>query len=262
MGQLSFSNVSEVAEVRLLDFLNRAFSVRDILNLRLIKDSGPGTKDYGIGRTVAARIVSRKRILPRRRFTSLTQLNGIQGFGQDKLDDLVNTFSISTAERFKRNLFEQQILFENWEVRYHTVSFDTEEAFRDATKDDASIQKIVKDNIGDLANEGTGPQRIAEIKDQIGNAYFQTYQEGFLGSYEFALWFFKFDQDNWFSFERIREPLEAYLTEVDSRGYDAIQFYKGVNTGLLMSGITVIDLPVVIMEAERSITFWGAALFD
>ncbi|MEL6628445.1 MAG: hypothetical protein AAFS00_05425 [Bacteroidota bacterium] len=260
MGQLSFSNVSEAASARLLDFLNRAYAVKDILNLRLVKDNEPGTKDYGIGRTVASRILSRKRTLPRRRFMELSHLNGIQGFGQDKFDDLVATFSISSAERFKRNLFEQEILFENWEVRYHSVVFDTDAAFREATKDNLSICQVVHDHIEAIADDN--PDNIIKVKDQIANAYFQTYQEGFLGSYEFALWFFKFDQDNWFSYERIREPLEAYLSEVDSHGYDAIQFYKGVENYLLLNGITVTDLPVVIMESERSITFWTAALFD
>ncbi|MEL6131988.1 MAG: hypothetical protein AAFR59_01350 [Bacteroidota bacterium] len=260
MGQLSFSNVSEAASARLLDFLNRAYSAKDILNLRLIKEGEEGTTDYGIGRTVAGRLISRKRGLPGRRYTDLSQLNGVQGFGQDKFDDLVSTFSISSAERFKRNLFEQQILFENWEVRYHSVVFDTEAAFRDATKDALSICKVVQDNIHEIADDN--PDHLIKVKDQIAHAYFQTYQEGFLGSYEFALWFFKFDQDNWFSFERIREPLEAYLSEVDSNAYDAIQFYKGVENYLLLNGITVTDLPVVIMEAERSITFWTAALFD
>ncbi len=85
MSKLDYSQVTESTERKLLDFLNRAWRVQDILSLRLVKDAEEG-RDYGIGPTLARRILEKRRELPARRFRSIMELDDIPGLGQEKLD--------------------------------------------------------------------------------------------------------------------------------------------------------------------------------
>ncbi len=83
---------------------------------------------------------------------------------------------------------------------------------------------------------------------------------GFIASYQFAVVFLKFDEDNWFSYDSVREKTYTYL---DS-GNKKFRLYKGFyHTGVLSGdGISMIDLPVVIDEKEQTITIWSAELYD
>lgn len=79
MAQLDFSGIDELVERQLLAFLNQANTAKDILQLSLVNQAEQEGKNYGIGPTVASRIISKKRAIPGRRFKELSYL--IEGKG-------------------------------------------------------------------------------------------------------------------------------------------------------------------------------------
>ena len=261
MGQLSFSHISPQTGARILRFLNQIFRPQDLLNKLLVKPEEGETKDYGIGPVVASRIIKRRKELPGWRFTELTQLNGIKGLGQDKLDDLVDTFNLSSAEHLLYVIESEQILYENFPFSFHAITFDDEASFEAHTKDEASLRKTVIDNIEFLASKDPlDPKDLAAAKDQIGNAYIEKIYTAYLAGYAWAVWFYGFDADNWFAFDTMRLPLSDYL---DESGEDpALYLFKGFNNGLIVQGISVLDLPVVVNPNELTVYLWTAELFD
>ncbi len=259
MGKLSFDHISPQVERLILDFLNSAFRPTDILNMPLIKSQGGSSRDYGIGPSVAKRIIDKKRTLARRRYTSLEQLEDIPGFGQEKLDDLVDTFSISSAERFQRYLRDNFILLDNFPTYYHQITLESDEAFFQVMRDEELLRQLVIDNVHHLADERATEENVQLAKEQLQTAYQDRYETSFVGSYAFALWFFGFDQDNWFSFETMREPIESYLGQSSE---SIFVLFKGFPSHYLLSGITEDDLPVVLNREELSIYLWNAELFD
>ncbi|MEL6253725.1 MAG: hypothetical protein AAFR87_17080 [Bacteroidota bacterium] len=260
MGQLDFSNVSEQAASRILRFLNQAFRPQDIINKPLIKEEGE-TKDYGIGPVVAGRIIRQRKTLPGWRFTELSQLNGIKGFGQDKFEDLLDTFSISSAEHLQYVIQSTPILFENFPFTFHAITFESDKEFKDETKDDTKLRNLVAANIEHLATrEKISEGDIQKAKDQIGSAYIEKLYTPFLGAYAWAVWFYGFDADNWFGFDQMRIPLEAYLSESDTD--PVLHLFKGFDNGLIVRGISVLDLPVVVNPVEKTVYLWTAELFD
>ncbi len=264
MGQLNFSNINPSVERRILAFLNRAFSPTDITNLQLVKTEEADKEDYGIGETVAQRIITHKRQYPRFRFSELTQLNGIQGFGQDKFDDLANTLAISSAERFRKSLFSTQVLLENWEVKIVPIVLDSEEEFMACSEDDRKLRPLIAEYFPKLADDSVSQENIDTAKGQIKSSFIDGFENPHIGSFAFALWWYLFDQDNWFSFERIRQVIEPFLSEsANYRGGPVVSFIRGFENRLIYSrGITVTGLPIVFNSKELSIYLIGAQLFD
>ena len=89
---------------RILNFLNEATTSADIAGTEPqegpvhdnpLKGYGDQIKDYDIGLKVAQRILNKQASLGASGFTDLSQLSDIEGFGQDKFDDLVHSFGPS-----------------------------------------------------------------------------------------------------------------------------------------------------------------------
>lgn len=244
----------------MLRFLNQAFRPQDIINRKLVKDESEG-KDYGIGPVVAARIIRKRKSLPRWRFTSLDQLNDIKGFGQDKLEDLAETFSLNSAERLLYVIRTTPILYENFPFTYWAINFDDEKSFTEATASDEKLRALVKSQISHLSTrKELADQDHRKAQNQIEDAYIEKINTAFLAGYAWAVWFYGFDADNWFGFDQMRIPLESYLSESDSD--PALYLFKGFDNGLITRGITVPDLPVVINPIEKTVYLWTAELFD
>lgn len=262
MAQLNFDKVSPMAERGLLAFLNRAFFPKDILKLDLVKSKDSEQTDYGIGFKVAQRIIARKRELGE--FTELSQLNGIDGFGQEKFEDLVQTFSISSAERFRRTLYNEHILFENFEVKYHAITFDSLEDFLACVQDEEAFRQLIVNNLVHLASENTSEEDLQKACTAIQQSYIEKFHSMHVASHAFALWFYHFDEDNWFSFSQMQSVSEPYLSlsyhESDVAGF---YLFKGFENHLILkSGISVLDLPVVANPDELAVYLWGVLLFD
>jgi len=264
MSQLSFDGIPEPVGRRILHFLNGAWSARQILSLNLISDPSSESKDYGIGPTVAKRIINHKRGLPNRRFERLPQLHGIPGFGQEKLDDLVATFRLTNAERFVRELYGNYILLENFELKHHSITFPSQEAFAREAGDPSTLKRSIDEALASLAAPEIEEADLQRARDQLNRAYADTYFTTHTASFAFALWFYQFDEDNWFTFDRMQQAIEPYLSQAQPRQvFYPFLLYKGLDQRFLLGrGVTVTDLPVVLNEEEWSVTIWAGQLFD
>lgn len=89
----------------ILDFINTAPNAAAIAGIEpsegpVVDEPGVGygdqVRDYDIGITVAQQIISKRSSLGG--FTNLTQLSNIKGFGQDKFNDLLYSFSKTVHE--------------------------------------------------------------------------------------------------------------------------------------------------------------------
>ncbi len=261
MAKLNFDELDDITATRILRFLNQAFRPEDITQLFTAKSSG---EDYGIGKGTAKKIIEAKRELPRRRFTNLQELANIKGFGQDKLNELMAQFNISSAEKFRAGLYEKKILFDNFKVRFHTISFDTEEAFLAVVQDEERLRAAVAASLNELATPDVSPAALQVAKDQTTAAYVERFQESNIASYAFALWFYHFDQDNWFAYEKMRMEIEPFLLEAFNRKNKTnFALLKGVNNkNINLGGVTVTDLPLVLSLTEKAIFVFTAQLFD
>jgi hypothetical protein len=92
------------------------------------------------------------------------------------------------------------------------------------------------------------------------------YDTSAFGAYAFTLWWYKFDQDNWFSFEQMREAVGFYLdyyAYFNAANEQQLVLLKGFPNSLALGLLCpVAELPVVLNPIERGITIWTAELYD
>lgn len=242
---------------RLLGFLNYSFSADRLLSAPELKDDPDSGAEggYVIGQTVAQNIINHRRSLPTRRYTSAEDILSVPGLGQDKLNDLLHSFSTSADEAYTTTLRSGPI-GENWELTATTVSFKKEEQYLAATAglDLLSIQ------VARLYAQAKGLQERDTIP-QFRAAYVATHAEAHPASFAFAHWWYYFDQDNWFSFEQMRLMCEQYLSHHWGNDLCLCLFHFYNDTPLNSIWHTEI-IPVVLNPAERKITVWGAQLND
>ena len=97
-----------------MGFFNWARNVEMVLD-GTIQDNpadGPGTT---LGRTLAARILRERNLLPNRRFTDFDQIDQIKGVGPGTIQDLVYSFGTSADEAFRKAMYERGTIYEeNW----------------------------------------------------------------------------------------------------------------------------------------------------
>ncbi|MDX1941315.1 MAG: hypothetical protein SFU99_12235 [Saprospiraceae bacterium] len=251
--------------IRILNFLNSAKNDQDIINgVKDDPNSGAAGEGSAIGETVAKRILEKRNALQFHRFTSIDQLEGIPGLGEDKIRDMIYTFGIRAADAFRNAMFNG-VIGENWRLEHYTYYFLSQEDFNNATNIASNFTGHIAYEIERITTEKTGNDRAAYLAGKlIQGAYQEFFGSAHLSAYAFAFWFYQFDYDNWFTFDRVRLEIEKYLNYYEQSHYELrFGFFKGFSTtGLLTEGITRPDLPVVINPVERSITIWSAELFD
>lgn len=265
---ITFGNqkIEDWVATRILNFLNYTRDAASIVET--VKDdpnSGAPGEGAAIGETVAARILAKRNSLPNRRFSEISELEGIQGFGEDKMRDLIFTFGVRAADAFRDGLFTKQILLENWNLEHHTHYFRTEEELNLIATSKSNLADFIGQEVKKLVAEKKQNKLAGDLAEQIIQGLYQDRHDiSHLSSYIFAFWFYQFDQDNWFSFERIRVEIEQYLSYYLNPDDDlALVMFRDFPTGLtLTEGITPNDLLVVINRPERAISIWTAELFD
>ncbi len=253
-------------QIRVLGFLNQARQPKDISNHVLLKDDPMkhSSSGYTIGETVAQRILDRRAELPGRRFSEFKQLEGIQGLGADKLHDLLHAWRNPVAEMFRDGMYEN-VIRSNFVLRGHSVAFEDEATFLEVANDPFAFQAWVAMQVEALAERHTEDRRLARMAARLlWHAYLESYPSGGTGALAFALWWYRFDEDNWFSFEQVLAETRHYLDYAfgphDRR---ELRLFKGFeNAGVLVDAICPADLPVVIHYAEQSITVWTCQLND
>ncbi|MEO0900308.1 MAG: hypothetical protein AAFY71_28115 [Bacteroidota bacterium] len=267
MSKFSNLDIPNWVKLHILFFFNEARTVEELRSDEISDHSKEDGSGYTLGETVAQRILDTKNSLRGRRFQTFDQLDDIKGLGEDKIMDLAKSLGVPAAERFKRNLYDEEepILYSNFILNYHSYYEADRDKFLELTRDEEAFKKVVGKLVSELSLEngykkGEANSEIENLKDRFVDSYLS----GFLGSYAFALWFMHFDEDNWFSFERIHSPIEPYLNAYPK--YDMrleLRLIKGFQqAGTLAGGIAVNDLPVVVNHAEQVITIWSGQLND
>lgn len=264
MGQFSVSGLEPWTVQRILGFFNRAYAAKDLTEGVLKDDPGTGTGKYVIGEVVAQRILDRRNVLPGRRFTSISQLNGIQGMGTDKFHDLVYTFRAPAAVAFKEAMYAG-VIGENWFLENYTTRWDNRQDFLELVDDATRFQNWLATETGHLATTKYGfPFSAADAHRRLSNSFRVDYESGHLGAYALAFWLYRFDQDNWFRFDRVLQETSMYLDfmpYVHDRA--ELRLYVGFeNRDFLARAVTVSDLPVVVNYGEQAVTIWTGQLND
>lgn len=267
MSTNSYPEIPLWIQNRIIGFFNWARNVDMILD-GTIKDDpsdGPGNT---VGRTLAARILRERSQLPRRRFTDLEQIDNIRGVGPGTMEDLVYSFGISADESFQKSMYESNTIYkENWPLEYFRFTIEDQKKFSAIAQDHEKLRQFVKEKVDEVAAErAVTSENAREMADQLKTAYIDTYSNSTpIASYALALWFYEFDADNWFSWERIQEQTIGYFNH-NSNTYPwfmDLYFFKGFrNRGIVSPGISPEDLPVVVNWAEQAITFWVSELYD
>lgn len=252
---------------RILGFFNSAQNVDDILDGTIVDDpsDGPGSV---MGPTLAARILRTRNQLPRRRFTDFQQLDDIRGVGAGTLKDLFYSFNNPAAAAFRDYMYDNNVIYrENWPLEFDRSIIDDQEAFDELVFNEDAFRAWVVNRMEQLvAEHNVSEDRSKTMLDNLRSTYIDSYNNGIpAAGYAFALWFYEFDADNWFSWERIQAATATYFDfHMGSRESEMeLRFFKGFHLlGIIEPGITPEDLPVVINWQERAITIWFSALYD
>ena len=265
------NNIDSATSSRILAYLN---SIRSPEELTKTPEEGGDIKDdpksgakgsgYTIGPTVAARIINTRNTLRGRRFSSIDQLAEIDGLGQDKLNDLAYSFSATAEDRFISSLYDG-IILDNWNVRYSDERIEDRDEFESIIYNEANLENWVVEQVKKASLKQFNDRHRSLLSGELArDRYIESYPEAHLGSYAWALWFYSVDQDNWFSFERIRTAIESFLGTYEGiSGEIELRFLKGFpNWSGLTQGITPLDLPVTLNKVEQRLSIWTAELFD
>lgn len=267
---MSLSTTAPWIQRRILAFVNQARRPEDLLGNdrlgRFLKDApnAASSSGYTIGETVAQRIIAHRDQLPRRRFQQLAELDQVPGMGSDKLKDLVHTFGQPADQAFLQDMYDG-IIFSNFELKADTIHINDERHFLETVDQPARFIELVGLRVQSLCEERFDQPRACQLAVKLlQHAYQERFPSGNMGAYAFALWFYRFDEDNWFSFERVHAACDRYLN-----GYRyqqdrmELRLLKGFdNRDILAGGITVSDLPVVVNYAEQKVTLWSGQLND
>ena len=268
---LDFSSVDTYTARRILAYLNGFRTSKDFLkaieegdDLKDNPDSGSSRSGYTIGETVATRMINVRDSLRGRRFTSIEQLNDVEGFGQDKLNDFAYSFADSAEDQFVKALYDG-IILDNWTVQHSSTQFENSEQFQAIVNNRSNFEDWVIEEVKKASMERFDDRyRSLLAGELVRNRYVDEYEEAHLGSYAWALWFYRIDQDNWFSFERIRAAIEDFLGTYEGISENIeLHFFTGYpNWAGLTQGITSTDLAVTLNHAEQRASVWSAELFD
>jgi len=251
---------------RIVSFFNTAQSVEDIVST--VKDDpsdGPGRT---ISANLAARILRERSRFGFRGFTDFAQIDGIRGVGDGTVQDLLCTFNVSAAAAFQQKMYDDHVIYrENWPLEFFRYEIEDKEEFEKMVFDDQLLRNFVGEKIIELSEQRGVDQALCDqMVTDISAAYIDKYSNSIpTANIALALWFYEFDADNWFSWERILE-VTAYYLDYYARTNNSemeLRFFKGfVNRGIIQPGITPDDLPVVLNYAEQCVTIWFSTLYD
>jgi hypothetical protein len=254
---------------RILDFVNRAQDANELTgtlsDTRKKEATISKEREYAIGETVAQRILETREELPDHRFSSTDQLLAVSGFGEDKFLDLCKYLWIPAAKQFHDAMFEHVLSHDNWDLTYHTYTFDSHESFLDIATNESNFTEWVSERVEEISFDKYGNSQAAYLASLlIPKCYLELFDDSLYGSLALAFWFYQFDADNWFRFEEVHQQTETYLATYPTwEDRLELRLFKGFeNVGVLVTGVAQNDLPVVVNFAEEVITIWTGQLND
>ncbi|MEM9884321.1 MAG: hypothetical protein AAF849_00395 [Bacteroidota bacterium] len=251
------------AESRLLAAINFARTAEHIYQHPALQDdpsSGDG-RGYVLGEKVAQRIIDYRAALARRRYENARQLLEVRGLGADKLNDLLFSFSTSADEYFRKLLFDG-LLFDNWDVRAHSIQYDSKETFLGIANSGENFLRVAADlYVKTLSNWSEEAQM--QLKIRMRYAYHENYFDGHIGAFQLALWWYTFDYDNWFSYEKMKLACEQYLGH-HNFGREGMQLrvLRLQELNPLAEFQRDQMIPVIVNYPEQKITVWEVQLND
>ncbi len=248
---------------RILDFVNRVQTAAELA--AGVQDDPNSGGSGSIGATVAQRILDARNALPGNRFREFSQLDDVPGVGEDKINDLAYTFGTPAAKAFQDRMYNGVIYRENFDLDYRSLSYATDAEFLAIVDNDSNFTNAVGAVVEKWVDERSGNRQLAATAGRyLRLTHLERTTSAHLGGYYFAYWFFRFDEDNWFSFERVRTETDFYLSYNPSyQDRLELRFFKGFdNCGLLANAISPTDLPAVVNYGERKITVWRGDLRD
>ncbi|MDX2249546.1 MAG: hypothetical protein SF052_22370 [Bacteroidia bacterium] len=250
---------------KILSFLNKAKTAEDIIgpSSPVIDDPDNGGKGYTIGEAVANRILEKRKSLRPVFFKDVSQLQDIEGFGEDKFADLVYTFRQLSADEFVAAMYKN-LIGENWQLEHFSSRIMDTDNFRETVNDPYRLRKFVTEMLSQVAQKTLQNPGLSQefARGLLANTYLETYDIADYARYAWALWFYRVDADNWFGFDQVRDEVDRYLStywSVEDR--IDLHFFKGYKSSILMRSNST-DLPVTVCHAEQTISIWRAELFD
>lgn len=168
------------------------------------------------------------------------------------------------ADSFYRSI-KNNVLPENFILKYAGVGFPDRDAFISIVDNETNFRDFVRGEIRSLCQQNYGNLQLARISPRcLDHLYMETHSSSLLGAHALAFWFFSFDEDNWFSYNKVLKECKAYLNNsptLDRR--QELRVFKGFeNAGVLADPLTVVDLPVVVNYADLAVTIWAGQLLD
>lgn len=251
-------------EARILAFLNQAASVKDITQGHEIMDNPETGHGYTIGATVAQRILDRRNAQRNRKLRRIRDLDGIKGLGIDKINDLIFSFGTPAAEAFIKNL-RDGVLPDHWELTAHTTRIEHLPSFQEVADNTANFKDWAGQKYREILEKQKAPADQAKLESLLlRKSFLEIYDIEHYGALALALWFYQFDADNWFTFEKMREACEAYLNYYPGFEFrQELRLFKGFKEeGLQATSTTQGVLPVVVNYAEQAVTIWEGKLYD
>lgn len=265
MSVTSHPNIPFWIQNRIVGFFNQARNVDMILDGSIQDHDGTGKT---MGRTLAARVLRERNALQRRRFTDFEEIDHIRGIGTGTIKDLVFSFGKSADEVFKKSMYDSGTIYQdNWPLEYFRFEIEDKNSFLSIVQNNDNLRQFIIEKVGEVSAErNVNPSKSDAMIADISNAYMDDYSNSSpTAAYALALWFYKFDADNWFSWERIQEQTIQYF-DYNSNTYPwfmNLHLFKGfTNRGIISPGLSSKDLPVIVNWAEQTITFWVSALYD
>ncbi|MCY7331040.1 MAG: helix-hairpin-helix domain-containing protein [Saprospiraceae bacterium] len=249
---------------RILQFLNSAQKPVDLV-FGVLDD--PGDKENrSFTMQLARRVLLYRDTLPGKRFQTLDQLIAVRGLDPDKLDDLAYTFGVSAATAFAKALFECGLLLNNWTVLRYEWTAESDQEFQQFADDPVAFRQVVWNLATRACMETAGPAEAEarSLTTSLQTDYIDIYHNGTEeAAYAFALWFYRFDADNWFTFEGMFDQTEAFFSH-HSGAFLPLQLrlFKGFNNRVLLDQLVGRDLPVTVDYSEHVITLWVVGLRD
>ncbi len=189
----------------------------------------------------------------------------------------INGVSIDMkAKIFVKSMYDG-VLGSNFIFKHYSISFPNKKVFLDTVDNEDNFRscviaqiRIISQNYWDknaYVNQyeylKTKKDTSKEEIDALNQRYIEVHPE-ITGSYAFALWFYHFDYDNWFSFQSVFEKVDSYLGDYFYFD-DRLEFrlFKGFkNAHVLCDPVTVLDLPVVVNYSDQTVTIFTGQLND
>jgi hypothetical protein len=215
---------------------------------------------------LARRILKVREQLPSRQFSTLAQIDGITGVGDDKIGDLLHTFGQPASLVFEQALFSEGILFSNWTLLRYEWEADSAEALQLLRTDESAFRNVVQQLTTRAIMElkGVSEEEATSLSAPLQTAYIDTYTNSTAeASYALALWFYRVDADNWFEHEEILDLSGRYFDyHYNPYGLTSLHLFKGFDNQALLNLIVPRDLAVTVNDTEQVVTLWVLGLAD